>query len=396
MPGSPAVPTPSGAARVPAGLATTTAWAWRLLLLALVAYLLIRLLALLWIPSLALIAAVLVTALLRPVATLLRHALRGPLAALITLLATLAAAAGVGYVIELRVTEEFPQLTNEVVATVNRLQDTLAGMGVPVDLPAVDQIEQTALAWVQQHQGDLLGYVGAGALVFIEFGTVAVLTVFVTFFLLYDGERIWQWLVGLLPGRAAHRLDRAGQLTWTTLTAYVHGTALIAVIHAVVIGGVAFLLGVPLALVLAVVMFVGSFLPIIGALISGGVAVLVTFGTRGLVAALILLGVLLVEDQMEANLLQPLIVGRYVRLHPLAIGVVLTVGTVLGGVVGALVAVPIAAIVYRAGPALLGREQRGRPAPADRPTVDRLRMRPSTGPTWIFSNAVLKGGERRW
>ena len=353
----------SGAGRVPAGLATTAAWAWRLLLLAVVAYLVVWLLALLWIPALALVAAVLVSALLRPVTLLLRRALPGPLAALVTLLAALAAVAGVGYVIDLRVTQQLPQLTDEVVDTVNRLRNTLVAAGVRINIPAVDEIEQQVVAWVRQHQGDLLSYLGTGARVVVEYGTVAVLTLFVTFFLLYDGERIWRWLVGLLPARAERRADRSGRLAWRTLTAYVHGTALIAMIHGVVIGGVAFLLGVPLALPLGVIVFLGSFLPIIGALIGGGLAVLVTFGTQGWVAALILFGVLIVEDQLEAHLLQPLIVGRYVRLHPLAVGVVLTVGTVLGGVVGALVAVPVAAIVYRAGPALLGRDARDRTDP---------------------------------
>ncbi len=354
---------------MPNALVTSAGWAWRLLLLGVAAYLVVRILALLWIPVLAIVLAVLVTALLRPVTTLLRRGLPGPLASILTLLLAVAVVAGVGYLIDLRVSQQLQELTAEVVDTVNGLVRLLSSTGLAAHLPQVDQLEQMALAWVQQHRGDLLGYLGTGAQFIIEFGTVAVLTLFITFFLLYDGQRVWGWIVGPLPGRAHGRAMRAGALAWTTLTGYVHGTAVIAIIHGIVIGGVAYLLGVPLALPLGVIVFLGSFLPIIGALIGGGIAVIVTLGTQGWLAALILLAVLVLEDQLEAHLLQPLIVGRYVRLHPLAIGIALTVGTVLGGIVGALVAVPVAAIVYRAGPALVRDGPRG-PAP---PRPDRHR-----------------------
>jgi predicted PurR-regulated permease PerM len=342
-------------AQVPDALVTSASWAWRLLVLGVAAYLAVQILALLWIPSLAIVLAVLFTALLRPITNVLRRRLPGPLASILTLLLAVAAIAGVGYLIDLRVSQQLPQLTAEVVDTVNGLRRLLASAGITAGVPQIDQIEQNALSWVQQHRGDLLGYVGTGAQILIEFGTMVILGLFVTFFLLYDGERVWRWLLGPLPPGPAGRAERAGALAWKTLTGYVHGTAVIAIIHGIVIGGVAFLLGVPLALPLAVIVFLGSFLPIVGALIGGGLAVLVTLGTQGWVAALILLAVLIVEDQLEAHLLQPLIVGRYVRLHPLAIGLSLAVGTVLGGIVGALVAVPVAAIVYRAGPALVHR-----------------------------------------
>jgi predicted PurR-regulated permease PerM len=149
-------------------------------------------------------------------------------------------------------------------------------------------------------------------------------------------------------------VDQAGRAAWTTTTGYVRGTAVIATIHGSVIGLALYLLGVPLAVPLAVLVFLGSFIPFIGALVGGGLAVLVTFGTQGWLIALVLLGILLVESQLEVHLLQPLIVGRYVRLHPLAIGIAFAVGTVLAGILGAIIAVPIAAIVHQAWPALRG------------------------------------------
>jgi predicted PurR-regulated permease PerM len=143
----------------------------------------------------------------------------------------------------------------------------------------------------------------------------------------------------------------------------------IATIHGIVIGLALYLLGVPLAIPLAVLVFLGSFIPFLGALVAGGLAVLVAFGTQGWLTALILLGILLAESQLEVHLLQPLIVGRYVRLHPLAIGLAFAVGTMLAGIVGAIIAVPTAAVIHQVLPALRGpnhNHRRRLPRPGDR------------------------------
>jgi predicted PurR-regulated permease PerM len=216
--------------------------------------------------------------------------------------------------------------------------------------------------WLQRNQSQAVAYLTTGAGYLVEFATLTLLTLFITFFLLYDGERIWGWLRTPLPGPESHRVDLAGRAAWATITGYVRGTAVIATIHGIVIGFVVFLLGVPLALPLGVLVFVGSFIPFIGALVAGGLAILITFGTHGWLAALILLGVLIAESQLEVHLLQPLIVGRYVRLHPLAIGLSFAVGTVLAGIVGAIVAVPTAAVIHQAWPALRGGQDRDRRA----------------------------------
>ena len=295
-----------------------------------------------------------IAALIHPVADLLRRHLPGPAAAGLTLVLAVAVMGGIGYAVGLRFIQQLPTLSGQLVDTVDRLRNTLRGVGLGA--AHLDQLQSAVTGWIEGHRTDLLAYLTTGAGYLFEFLTFVVLTLFVTFFLLYDGGRIWHWLLGPLPHDAAGRADRAGRAAWQALTAYVHGTATIAVVHTVVIGGVLFLLSVPLVIPLAVLVFLGSFIPLVGALVAGGLSVLVTLGTQGWVPALIMLGVLLVEDQLEAHLLQPLIVGRYVRLHPLAIGLALAVGSILAGVVGALVAVPVAAIVYRAAPLLAGRD----------------------------------------
>jgi len=348
----------SGTPRI---LATAARWSWQLLLVGVVAYLVVRLLALLWLVVVPVLAALLLTALVHPLTAALHRRLPASAAAAVTLLASVVLLAVLGIGVGLRFVDQLPTLSNEVVQTIDQVRTQLRGTGIGQG--QLDQLQEVATGWIQEHRTDLLGYVTTGAGYLLEFLTMFVLALFVAFFLLYDGERVWRWLLGAAPRAALYRVDRAGRAAWATLTAYIHGTAVIATFHGVVIGIVLFLLHVPLVLPLAVLVFVGSFVPIAGALLAGSLALLVALGTRGWVTAAILLGVLLLENQVEAHLLQPLVMGRYVRLHPLAIGLALAVGGVLGGIAGAIVAVPLAAIVHRVTPLLTNRGE-ARPGPA--------------------------------
>lgn len=345
---------------LPQSLVIGAAWSWRLLLVGVTVYATVRVLVLLSLVVIPLVAALLLAALLRPVAQRLQRRLPGPLSALLTLVLAIAVLGSIGYLIGLRFTRELPSLVSQLVGTVRRLRAVVGAGGAGQF--QLDQLEGSVINWLQRNQSQAVGYLTTGAGYLVEFATLTVLTLFITFFLLYDGERIWRWLLTPLPGRESHRVDLAGRAAWGTITGYVRGTAVIATIHGIVIGFVVYLLGVPLALPLGVLVFIGSFIPFVGALFSGGLAVLITFGTQGWLAAVILLGVLIVESQLEVHLLQPLIVGRYVRLHPLAIGLSFAVGTVLAGIIGAIVAVPTAAVIHQAWPALRGpdRDRRAR------------------------------------
>ena len=134
------------------------------------------------------------------------------------------------------------------------------------------------------------------------------------------------------------------------------GTVAVAAIHALVIGLTLYIMGVPLVIPLAVLVFLAAFVPLVGLLFAGALAILVTLAAKGWVDAVILLGILIIEDQLEAHLLQPQVVGRVIRLHPLAVILALAVGGVLAGIVGAVVAVPVVAVITRAGPELRRRE----------------------------------------
>ena len=166
--------------------------------------------------------------------------------------------------------------------------------------------------------------------------TGLLIAMFATFFMVKDGRQIWSWVVGLFPRDTRARADGAGLRAWHTLISYVRATLAVALVDAIGIGVGAAVLGVPLALPLGVLVFLGSFVPIVGATVTGLVAVLVALVAKGPVTALLLLGVVLVVQQVEGHVLQPLLLGRAVKVHPLAVVLAIATGVLLAGIVGAL------------------------------------------------------------
>ncbi len=347
--------------RLPPALTVAGAWAWRVVFIAAAVYIAIHVLKKLGLLVLPFILALLLATLLRPVAAQIRRVMPAPLAALITLLVALAALGGIGSFIVLRAMRGFPRLLDQFVGTVQDVRQKLEGL--IQDVPQLDRLAQSTTDWLQRNRSQAVDLLTTSAGYTVEAVTTLLLTLFITFFLLYDARRIWSWLLEMFPGAARTRVDRAGHVAWRVITGYVRGTVAIAAIHGTVIGLVLVVLGTPLAVPLAVLVFFGSFVPLIGAFVAGGLAVLATFSTEGWIPALILFGVLIIENQLEAHVLQPLIMGHNVQLHPLAIGLAVTAGTLLGGIFGALVAVPTAAIVYRTTPVLFGRDDRPSPPP---------------------------------
>ncbi len=155
---------------------------------------------------------------------------------------------------------------------------------------------------------------------------------------------MWQAITGRLGTRASAHVDHAGRRAWTTLGGFVRGTAIVAAVDAVLIGTAVAVLGVPFALPLAALTFAGAFLPIVGAVVAGAIAVLVALATQGVVTALILLGVVVLVQQVEGDVLQPIVLGRAVSLHPVVILLAVAGGAALGGIVGAFLAVPVVAV----------------------------------------------------
>jgi predicted PurR-regulated permease PerM len=366
-PGAPA-PGPSPAprsvppelSRVPSWLATAAAWSWRVLLLAIGLYLVARVLGIIYIVVVPCIAALLLTALLQPLkARLGRAGLPSMAATWLTLLITAVVIGGLATLVANRVGADYSTLLAETKHTTAQVQSWLAGPPFHLKNTNVEKYLNNIPGYLSKHKSVVEGTVVTGGKIASEFFGGLVLMLFVTFFLLKDGGRIWAWFLGALRTPTASRMDRAGHASWLVLVYYMRGTVVVAAIHAIVIGLALWILGVPLAVPLGVVVFLAAFVPLVGLLFAGALAIVVTLATKGWVDAVILLGVLILEDQLEAHLLQPQVVGKMIRLHPLAVILSLAVGGVLGGIPGAVVAIPIVAVVTRALPELR------RPEPED-------------------------------
>lgn len=341
---------------VPGWLVRAAGWSWRLLLVGLVVYAGLRLASALRVVLLPCVAALLFTALLYPLAQRLRRAGLPSLAATwCTLLGAIAVLAGAVTLAATRTSAEYPTLVREVGTTTDRLQRWLAGPPFHLHQTSLHHLAERLLTFLKQHQATVAGTVLSGGKVFLEIIAGFVLMMFVTFFLLKDGERIWGWLTSFLRPEGRRRAQGAGAAAWEALTYYVRGTIAVAAIHAVVIGSTLWVMGVPLLVPLIILVFVAAFVPLVGILVAGTLAVAVTLATHGWIAALVLVAVFIVENQLESHLLQPVVVGRMVRFHPLAIILVLAVGGVVGGIPGAVIAVPTAAALTRAIPYLRGR-----------------------------------------
>ena len=380
----------SGPDPIPAreAVASSALWALRLLVLAGAAYLLARLLALLDIATIPLIIALLLTAVLAPVRDLLqRLGLPRLPATLLAFVLALVVLAGFVTLIAFQVSSSAARLTADATQTLNDVKATLAHGLFGLGSVQFSQLQSKVTGWLNQHRTALVSTAYAGINVTLRLLVGGVLTALLTLLLLWDGDRLWRSLSGAAGPRWSAKLHDAGNAAWHTLSGYVRGTLVIATFHGVVIGTTLLLLGVPLAAVLALAVFVGSFVPIVGALVAGGGAVLVTLATKGLVDAAIVLAVLVAASQVEAHVLQPVVMRRFVRLHPIVTVLAITAFGVVWGVAGALIAVPLCAIVARATPVLLGRarvDESGllRPVsaqdgPEDGPSAEQQRAAPS-------------------
>jgi predicted PurR-regulated permease PerM len=353
--------------QVPRLLRQAAAWAWRLILVAVLIYGAFRIAATLRLVVLPLIAAILLTALLQPLAARLRRiGLPGLAATWATFLLALVIIAGALTLAGNRVSADYPTLAAEVRRTANEVQKSLAGPPFHLNGRRLQQLTNELVHFISQHKSAVAGTVVSGGKIFLEILTGVVLTLFTSFFLLKDGARIWRWLLSGLGPEPHRRMSQAGDAAWRALTGYIKGTTAVAAIHAIFIGLALWLLGVPLLVPLVILVFLAAYIPLIGILVVGALAILVTLGTKGFFAAVILLAVFALENQIESHLLQPLVVGRAVRLYPLAIILVLAVGGVIAGIPGAIVAVPAAAVLTSAVPFLLGH---GPPAGTD-PSAD--------------------------
>lgn len=344
-------------------LMTAAAYAWRLLVIALALYVAGRVLGHLMTLVIPIAVALLVTALLRPMTQALRrHHVPHWLATVIALVLAVVVIGGILGLVVTRAVEQAPQLAKEINQLIPKIQRWLITGPLHLDPTTVNSFSTTLTKAINKNSSAIAATALSTGKTVLDLIAGFLIAVFATIFFVHDGERIWTFVTKVVPTPGRHRFDLAGRESWTTLRHYVRGTLIVAVFHGVVISVVLTALGVPLVIPLALLVAIGSFVPIVGSLVTGVLAVGVAGLSQGLVGVIVVAAVLILDSQVESHALQPFVVGRYVRIHPLAVVVVLAAGSFLLGIFGAVIAVPLTACLNTAVRSLTRR--------ADRPPLD--------------------------
>lgn len=327
-----------------AGVARTATWSLRLLLIVAAVVLLALVLGALWVVVLPILLALLLATVLWPPTSLLRRFLPPALAALLVLLTTLLLLAGLGTFLAPQVIGQFDELADAVVAGIDELEQRLSGpplnLGEDQLANAINRIVDQLRSNVQSLAGEVLAGVTTAGSWLLN----ALLAIVLCFFFLKDGPKFLPWIAGLAGPSAAPHVSEVARRSWATLSGFIRAQALVGLIDAIVIGLGLVILGVPLALPLSVFIFFGAFIPIIGAVVTGALAALVALVANGLTSALIVIALVLAVQQLEGNVLHPIVMGRTLDLHGALVILAVTAGWSLAGIVGAFLAVPVVAV----------------------------------------------------
>ncbi len=331
-------------AQVPYGVDLAAAWAWRFVIIAVAGGAILWLLNLFLVVVLPVIIALLIAALVAPVVHWLqRLGLPRKAAALLVVLVGIGFIALLGTFVGSQVSQGVGDLSGQVSDGLEQIRDWLRTGPLQVTDKQLNTLLEDAQNQLSQRSKDLpkqltevgttLGHVVAGMFIVL----------FSTYFFLADGPLIWAWIVRIFPRAGRLRADSSGRVAWRSLTQFVRATVLVAGTDAIGVMVGALVLGVPFVSAIGVLVFIGAFVPLIGAFVSGGVAVLVALVAQGPFTALLMFGVIVAVQQLEAHVLQPFLMGRFVSVHPLGVIIAIALGVIVAGIPGALIAVPLAA-----------------------------------------------------
>jgi predicted PurR-regulated permease PerM len=327
----------------------TAAWAWRLLVIfaAIIALLwLVKRLEIIVVPV---ALATMLAALLLPAVDFLdrRGVPRGGAVALM-LLSGIAVVGGILAFVISQFVEGAPALVEQVSASIKGVGDWLTNGPLHINQQQIDSARKSAIEALQNNQEKLTSGALSTAGTVTEIVTGALLVLFTLIFVLQGGRNIFAFVTKVFPVDVRERVRDAGRAGFRSLIGYVRATFLVALVDAVGIGTGLAIMGVPLALPLASLVFLGAFVPLVGAVVAGFLAVIVALIAKGFIYALITLGLIIAVQQLEGHVLQPLVMGRAVSIHPLAVVLAIAGGAVLAGIAGALLAVPTVAFLNSA------------------------------------------------
>ena len=334
-----------------------SAWSWRLLVLLVTAVAVLQLMRRLGLVVVPVALALMATALLVPAVDWLdrRGAPRAGAVALV-LLTGLAVVGGLLTFVVSQFVTGLPGLIDQVTESIDRTRIWLINGPLGLSRDQINQAGDSAIGALRGHQEQLTSGALSTAGTLTEIVTGALLALFTLIFFLHGGRNIWQFVTLVLPCTVRERVRDAGRSGFHSLIGYVRATFLVALVDAVGIGTGLAIMGVPLALPLASLVFLGAFIPLVGAVVSGFLAVVVALLAKGIVYALLVLGLIIAVQQLEAHVLQPFVMGRAVSIHPLAVVLGIAAGSVIAGIVGALLAVPVIAFLNSAVRVLVAKD----------------------------------------
>jgi predicted PurR-regulated permease PerM len=329
---------------VPYVLRFMAAWSWRLLLVVAALYVFLELFSRLSVVLVPVIIGLLLAAVASPLVDRLgRFGLPRAVATAIVVLTGIVAIVALVALVAQQFSSGFGDLRSSFEDSTVKLENYLSDAGL--SRTALTDFFDRVREGVSSGDSNLGGTVVKTATTAGHLLAGLFITLFATIFFTYDGRGIWRWIVGLFPERAQERVQGSGERAWAVLTSYVRATVIIAAVDAIGIVTVAAILGLPFLVPIGVLVFLGAFIPIVGASISGIAAVAVALVSEGPVSAIIMLGGVIAVQQLEGHVLQPFLLGRLVRVHPLAVVVVIAIGGLVAGIFGALIAVPLTAII---------------------------------------------------
>ncbi|HUF32583.1 MAG TPA: AI-2E family transporter [Acidimicrobiales bacterium] len=341
---------------VPPNLERVAAIAWRVLLVAVAVVVVLVVLHLLIVIVLPIFIAVLIaTALIPPVQWLVSKGWKRTLAAVAVVIPAYLAFFGVLVFLGAAVVRQFSELGDAFSEGLGDIQAWLIEGPLGLDESQIEDYSSRALEQLRGSTEQLTEQLTTGAVLALEVVAGFLIALVLGFFFVKDGDRITSWFMRHVRRDDEETVRATASRAWFSLGGYLRGTIVVSTVDAIGIGAGLIIVGVPLVIPLMILTFFGGFFPLVGATLAGGVAVIVALVSGGLTDALIILGVVLLVQQVESNFLEPVVMARAVALHPVVIIVVITTGAIVGGLVGAFVAVPLAAMVSAVGNELRAR-----------------------------------------
>jgi len=332
-------------AHVPWGVDLAAAWAWRFLVMVAAGYVILWTLNRFQVVVLPLVVALFISALVIPVVHVLSRVMPRGLSALLTLVSVIGVIALMITFATRQVVDGAPGLSKQVVQGLDEIRHWLQEGPLQASDQQIDDAIDRAQEAVTASSAEMVRRVTEVGATVADIVAGVFIALFATFFFMADGKRIWAWVVRLFPRAARPRADASGRVAWLSLTQFVRATVLVAIVDAIGIMIVAAILDVPFVMAIGFLVFLGSFVPLVGATISGSVAVLVALVDQGPWAGLLMLAGVIGVQQIEAHILQPFLMGRMVSVHPLGVILAVAIGVLTAGIAGALVAVPLAASI---------------------------------------------------